>query len=52
MGTKEDESGTVQVGAAEFHHVMAHSHWACVLKVMNCFYLILDFFFQDALKRR
>jgi hypothetical protein len=44
MGTKEDESGTVQVGAAGFHHVTARSRLVCVLKFMNCFYLLLNFF--------
>jgi hypothetical protein len=35
MGTKEDESSTGSVWAAGFHHGMARSHLAHVLKLMN-----------------
>jgi hypothetical protein len=38
-GTKEDESCTGRVWAAEFHHVTAHSHVASVLKLMNHLFL-------------
>jgi hypothetical protein len=34
-GTKEDESSTGHAWAAGFHHVMARSHLACILKLMN-----------------
>jgi hypothetical protein len=34
-GTKEDESSTGRVGAAEFHLVTARSRVARVLKLMN-----------------
>jgi len=37
--TKEDELTTGRVWAAGFHHIMARSHLACVLKIMN--YLLL-----------
>jgi hypothetical protein len=36
-GVKEDESSTGRVWAAGFHHVTAHSHLACILKLMNRF---------------
>jgi hypothetical protein len=36
---KAGESSTGQVWAVGFHHVMAHSHLARVLKVMNCLFL-------------
>jgi len=39
MGTKEDKSSTAPVWAAGFHHVMAHSHLARVLKHMNRLFL-------------
>jgi hypothetical protein len=39
MGTKEDESSTGCVWAAGFHHVMALSCLAHVLKLMNCLFL-------------
>jgi len=39
MGIKEDESGNGHVWAAGFHHVTAHSHLACVLKLMNLLFL-------------
>jgi hypothetical protein len=35
MGAKEDESSTGCIWAAGFHHVMACSHLACILKLMN-----------------
>jgi hypothetical protein len=38
MRTKEDESSTGQVWAAEFHHIMACSCVAHVLKLMKCFF--------------
>ena len=44
--TNEDESSTGRVWAAVFHHVMARSRLARVLKLMNLLliYLILHFF--------
>jgi hypothetical protein len=39
MGTKEDESSNGCIWAAAFHHVMAHSHLASVLKLMNHLFL-------------
>jgi hypothetical protein len=39
MGTKEDESSTGHVWAAGFHHVMARSRLARVLKLMNRLFL-------------
>jgi hypothetical protein len=39
MGTKEDESNTGYVWAAEYHHVMARSRLAHVLKFMNRLFL-------------
>jgi hypothetical protein len=44
MGTKEDESSTVLVGAAGFHSVMARSRLARVLKLMNHFFFNFQFF--------
>jgi len=35
VGTKEDESSTGRVWAAEFHHVSARSRLARALKLMN-----------------
>jgi hypothetical protein len=35
MRTKEDEPSTGHIWAAGFHHVMAHSHLADVLKLTN-----------------
>ena len=37
-GTKEDESSTGRVWAAGFHHVMARSRLARVLKLMNLYF--------------
>jgi hypothetical protein len=39
IGTKEDESSTGHIWAAGFHHVMACSRLAHVLKLMNCLFL-------------
>jgi hypothetical protein len=39
MGTKDDESSTGRVWAAGFHHVMARSCLARVLKLKNSFFL-------------
>ena len=38
-GTEEDESSTGRVWAAVFHHVMARSGLARVLKLMNRLFL-------------
>jgi hypothetical protein len=38
-GAKEDESGTVRVWAAGFHHVTARSCLARVLKLINRLFL-------------
>jgi len=38
-GTKEDESNTGRVWAAEFHHVTARSCLVRVLKLTNCLFL-------------
>jgi len=38
-GTKEDESSTGRVWAAEFHHVTARSRLARVLKLVNRLFL-------------
>ena len=38
-GTKEDESSTGHIWAAGFHHVTAHSHLECVLKLTNHLFL-------------
>jgi hypothetical protein len=37
-GATEDESSTGCIWAAGFHRVTAHSHLACVLKLMNCLF--------------
>jgi hypothetical protein len=42
--TKEDESSTGRVWAVGFHDVMARSRLARVLKLMNCVFLIFNFF--------
>jgi hypothetical protein len=39
MGVKEDKSSTGHVRADEFHRVMARSHLAGVLKLMNSLFL-------------
>jgi hypothetical protein len=39
MGAKEDESSTGHVWAAGFHHGMAHSHLAGILKLTNHLFL-------------
>jgi hypothetical protein len=39
MGAKEDESSTGRVWAAGFHHVMACSCLAHILKLINCLFL-------------
>ena len=41
MGTKEDESSTGRVWAAEFHHVTAHSRLVHVFKLMNYLFLLI-----------
>jgi hypothetical protein len=38
-GAKEDESSTGRVWAAGFHHIMAGSGLARVLKIMNRLFL-------------
>jgi len=38
-GTKEDESSTGRVWAAEFHHITARSRLASVLKLINRLFL-------------
>jgi hypothetical protein len=38
-GAKEDESSTGRVWAARFHCVMSCSHFACILKLINCLFL-------------
>jgi hypothetical protein len=38
-GTKEDESSTGNVRADGFHHVMASSRLACILKPINCLFV-------------
>jgi hypothetical protein len=38
MGTKQDQSSTRRMWAAGFHHVMACSHLACDLKLINYFF--------------
>jgi hypothetical protein len=43
-GTKEDESSTGRVWAAVFHHVMARSHLARILKLKNVYFLISQIF--------
>jgi hypothetical protein len=44
MGTKEDESSTGWIWAAGFHHVMAQSCLALILKRMNCLFLTFSKF--------
>jgi hypothetical protein len=39
MGAKEDESSTEHVWAAGFHHVIARSHLAGILKLTNRLFL-------------
>jgi hypothetical protein len=39
MGAKEDESSTGRVWAAGFHHVMASSRLAHILKLMDCLFI-------------
>jgi len=46
MGTKKDESSTLSVWAAGFHHVTARSRLARVFKLMNrSFFYFSNFFF-------
>jgi hypothetical protein len=51
MGTKEDDSSTLRVRASGFHHVTAHSHLACVLKLMNLLFLPFFVFFRVVVNR-
>jgi len=44
-GTKEDESSTGGVWAAGFHHFMAHSCLARILKFMNLYFFNFPNFF-------
>jgi hypothetical protein len=44
-GINEDESSTVRVWAAGFHHVMARSRLAHVLKLMNSLFLQFSNFY-------
>jgi hypothetical protein len=39
IGAKEDESTTGRIWAAGFHHVMARSHLAGILKLTNRLFL-------------
>ena len=39
MGTQEDESSTGRIWATGFHHVMARSCLAHILKLMNHLFL-------------
>jgi hypothetical protein len=39
MGAKEDDSSAGHVWDFGFHHIMAHSHLAGVLKLMNQLFL-------------
>jgi hypothetical protein len=50
-GVKEDKSSTGRVWAAGFHHVTARSRLALVLKLMNRYLLIFNFFFRAAVNR-
>jgi hypothetical protein len=52
MGTKEDESSTWHVWAAGFHHVMAGSRLAHVLKITNCLLFNFHNFFSGHGKMR
>jgi hypothetical protein len=45
-GAKEDESSIGRIWAAGFHHVMARSLLARVLKFMNFFFVYVQFFFE------
>jgi hypothetical protein len=44
MGTKEDKASTGRIWAAGFHHVMALSRLARVLKLTKCFFNFTNFF--------
>jgi hypothetical protein len=46
IGTKEDESSTVHIWAAGFHHVTDHSRLASIWKLMNCLFLYVENFFR------
>jgi len=51
-GTNKDESCTGHVWAVEFHHVMARSRLARILKLMNCLFLLVSKFFSGRSKPR
>jgi hypothetical protein len=44
MGTKEDGSSTGRIWTAGFHHVMARSCLAHVLKLTNCYFFNFPIF--------
>jgi hypothetical protein len=50
MGAKEYESGSGHIWGAAFHLVMAHSHLARVLKLMNHFFLKFSHFLSGRSK--
>jgi hypothetical protein len=44
MGTEEDESSTECIWAVVFHHVMAHSCLAHILKIINHLFVQFSIF--------
>jgi hypothetical protein len=52
MGAKKDESSTRRVWAAGFHHIMAHGHLACALKLMNVYFFNFPIFVQTVVNSR
>ena len=46
LGTKEDESCTGRVWAVGFHHIMAHTRLARILKLMNRLFFKFPNFFR------
>jgi hypothetical protein len=52
MGTKEDELSTGRVWTARFHHGMARSRLAGVLKLTSRLFLYFSIFFPAMVNRR
>jgi len=50
--TKEDESSAGRIWTAGFNHVMAHSHFARILKLMSHLFLYFSNFFSGCSKPR
>jgi hypothetical protein len=52
MGAKEGESSTGHIWAAGFHHVMARSHLAHILKLITVYFFNFQIFFLAAVNPR